>query len=623
MILPQRAAVRPRIYSPVGGGAVLLKEEIARLLQHGEARAVALVGAAGAGKTTALRHLAAVFPADAPLLLLEGVHLLVSAEPQSLEGRVVVGTAASAREMAKLMALGDEGNVFRLAPWSPDDLIEYLLTARRDRCASVMRRVGRDDHALLGGNPELWAIVLDRLADDEALADARAALHAHLASLLRDTDLVCRARTACLNHLLTRPDGLDSLRGLALPGFEEALSRLLRHEPVQKMLAAERIVFDLREWGDCDFLAHRLPAALVESVGRGVRGDRRAMERLSELLRGPDWSHPMAASLMLAADPGWRPSAPTPRLTGALLAGAAWDGLDLSGARLDEADLTGARLRGANLTNANLGSAQLSGADLSGATLEGAAVAGAGLRSADLTGVRAAGASLAGANLEGARGEGAVLTGADLQGADLRGGLFLSADLRDAILLGVRVEGADFTAADLGGARLAQVDLHEAHWAGACFRAANLRGCDLEWLDLTGADFWSADLEGAYLTGTRTVGADFRAARLVDAGLAEIEWEGADLRGADLSGASFHLGSTRCGLVMSPIACEGSRTGFYTDESDELHFQQPEQIRKANLQGADLRGACVERADFYLVDLRGASYDEAQGVHFRRCRALL
>ncbi|MGD0205417.1 MAG: pentapeptide repeat-containing protein, partial [Dehalococcoidia bacterium] len=54
--------------------------------------------------------------------------------------------------------------------------------------------------------------------------------------------------------------------------------------------------------------------------------------------------------------------------------------------------------------------------------------------------------------------------------------------------------------------------------------------------------------------------------RLGDAGLAEVDWPGANLRDADLRGASFHLGSSRSGLVGSPIACEGSRTGFYTDD---------------------------------------------------------
>jgi uncharacterized protein YjbI with pentapeptide repeats len=105
--------------------------------------------------------------------------------------------------------------------------------------------------------------------------------------------------------------------------------------------------------------------------------------------------------------------------------------------------------------------------------------------------------------------------------------------------------------------------------------------------------------------------------------LADIDWPGADLRGADLRGCSFHMGSTRSGLVGSPIACEGSRTGFYTDDYDDRDFKPPEEIRKANLRGADLRGANVEGVDFYLVDLRDAQYTQDQAEHFAKCGAIL
>ena len=104
---------------------------------------------------------------------------------------------------------------------------------------------------------------------------------------------------------------------------------------------------------------------------------------------------------------------------------------------------------------------------------------------------------------------------------------------------------------------------------------------------------------------------------------ADVDWQRASLRGADLTGASFHLGSSRSGLVGSPIACEGSKTGFYTDDFEEQHYKAPEEIRKANLCGADLRGAWLDGVDFYLVDLRGASYDAQQEQHFRRCGAIL
>lgn len=93
---------------------------------------------------------------------------------------------------------------------------------------------------------------------------------------------------------------------------------------------------------------------------------------------------------------------------------------------------------------------------------------------------------------------------------------------------------------------------------------------------------------------------------------------------ADLRGASFHLGATRSGLVPGGgIPSEGTRTGFYTDDYDEHRHRPPEQIRHANLRGADLIGARVEETDFYLVDLRDAQYTEEQHDHFRRCGAIL
>ena len=118
-------------------------------------------------------------------------------------------------------------------------------------------------------------------------------------------------------------------------------------------------------------------------------------------------------------------------------------------------------------------------------------------------------------------------------------------------------------------------------------------------------------------------GANFRDARLTNTGLAEVDWPGADLRGADLTGASFHMGSTRSGLVGSPYPGEGSRTGFYTDDYRDQDFKTPEEIRKANLCGADLTGAQVAGVDFYLVDLRGALYTPDQRDHFARCGAIL
>ena len=75
--------------------------------------------------------------------------------------------------------------------------------------------------------------------------------------------------------------------------------------------------------------------------------------------------------------------------------------------------------------------------------------------------------------------------------------------------------------------------------------------------------------------------------------------------------------------MQSVIASEGTRTGFYTDDYNDQDFKAPEEIRKANLCGCDLRGALVDATDFYLVDPRGAKYTKMQAEHFRRCGAIL
>jgi uncharacterized protein YjbI with pentapeptide repeats len=145
----------------------------------------------------------------------------------------------------------------------------------------------------------------------------------------------------------------------------------------------------------------------------------------------------------------------------------------------------------------------------------------------------------------------------------------------------------------------------------------------MEDMTLTDPDFHDADLRGALLTGSRMPGGNFLGADLRDALLAEIDWPGACLCDADLRRANFHLGTTRSGMLDSPIACEGSRTGFYTDDFLDRDVKPAEEIRKANLRGADLRGADIRDVDFYLVDFRGARYSPEQAEHLRRCRAIL
>jgi uncharacterized protein YjbI with pentapeptide repeats len=638
MIQAKPAPVKPRVFSDRSGEILALEDEIGRLIADGARGLVAVLGPAGSGKTTAIQHLAAVLPQDDRLLLFDDdVEAAIRSGVAFI--RLAVYTAHAERKEPHLA-------VFRLASWERDDLIEYLLAVYPPSlCKAVMSRVHDSDCELLGGVPELWRHVLDRLQADDTIPDVRRALHRHLESHLVDTDLLERTRSACLNAVVAPDANLaQTLTKLARPGFAESLVRLLRHPASQLLLAAERVASELHGDGDCDFLAKRLPRELVRAAAALVAKDERALEHLQRLLAGPKWSHAMSVSLLHAAGTGWVPTPEyTPSLAGAYLDGACWPAVDLHGADLTLTDLSGADLAGANLHEATTSGTNFHSARLRAADLGGLLALQANLSNADLSDVRGNRALFPSACLQGANLDGAVLRETSFCDADLTGASFREADLFHARFVrddgtspdfvsaepgraaagSACLERADFTCADLTEAVLLGLPLRVATWTGARFTRARLIRCDLEGLTLPDVDFAGAYLSGALLTGTVMPGANFQHADLRNTGLAEIEWEGADLRDADLRGATFHMGSSRSGLVGSPIACEGSRTGFYTDDYEEQTFKSPEEIRKANLCGTDLRGAKIEGVDFYLVDLRGATLDADQEEHVRGCGAIL
>jgi uncharacterized protein YjbI with pentapeptide repeats len=616
MLLPGRASVKPRVFVPESGEVLPLEDELQVLVAAGTRGSVQLLGPPGSGKTMALQHLAAVLPTSPRALFLD------EPDPAEIswaaEKQLVIFAASSPQP-------GPHRVTYSLAPWGRDELIEYLLAAHRPTCGAVMDRLTDADLDLFGGIPELWGVVLPRLAADPLLPNSRSALHQHLASLLLDGDLIQRARSACLTALTAgNVDEPTAVEHLALAGFSPEPVRILRHAEVQRLLAAERIKADLQTEAACDYLASRLPRALVRATASILAGDGSALERLRDLLAGPPWSHPMAASLLHGADSTWVPAPGcVPVLGGAYLERAAWPGVHLPSANLQGADLSEADLRGACLDQADASKADLRGALLACSSLNRFKAIGANLRGADLSAACGEAVCLNGAKLVGANLVDAALVGASLRGADLRGASLVGADLTRAVLIEAEIEDAYLTGAQFERANLAGLPLRKADCRGACFRRADLHECDLEGIDCPGGDFRQANLQGALLTGASMARALFTGACLRNAGLGDVTWEGVCLRHADLRGATFHMGTTRSGLLFTPIASEGTRTGFYTDDSEEQHFKAPEEIRKANLCGVDLRRANVEDVDFYLVDLRGAVYDETQGRYFRRCRAIL
>ncbi len=638
--------------SPESGEAITLEDEIGSMIQDGKGGLVVILGGPGSGKTTALRHLDAILPpwTRGRVRLLEEPDLeaIASAGPEPLvilahRGHVVPGPGrekAVIRHDKKLAALaealgstGSESGFYRLAPWDQDDAIEYLLATDRDACASVMTRLGRSgEFPFLEGIPELCSLVLDRMARDPAIEDVRAALRRELEARIepgsalkrRVEDLVID----CL-HDDRRPWSEGPFAGFlmtlwmigASPAFSFLTTlwgiatgdlarhgdflRLIRHRPAALLLAAGRIAADIESGEMTRALAHHYPREVMLEIARSIAGRAAAIQNLVESINGVRVNiHPLAASLLHAAAPGWRPDPGCrPRLVGAYLNGVAWPGLDLAGIDLGGADLWEADLREAILVAAHATRTCLRGANLQRAILHDWLATEADLSRCDLTEARARQAQFRKANLASA-----ILAGADLW----------KAELEEA-----RIDGADFTGARLEDAHLRGLPLRRARLGGARFGGADLRGCDLEGVDLPEADFHDANLGLAILTGSRMPGANFVGADLRDAKLAEIDWPGACLRDANLRGANFHLGSTRSGMLDSPIACEGSRTGFYTDDFLDRDIKPAEEIRKANLRGADLRGADIRDVDFYLVNLRDARYTAEQAEHLRRCRAIL
>ncbi len=615
MIVPLRAPVRPRVLSPETGEAVPLEDEILALLDAGTRGPLRLLGPPGAGKSTALAHLAAVLPPGVPVAYRDDV-----GSASEMAG-VVSGLVLYA---GRFPVHGQPG--LHLSAWGDDDALEYLLAVHREECASVMRRLrSAPDRDLLDATPEIWRVVLDEMAADTGLLRVQDALRRFIEAQVPDPELQRVIRRACIyTYSLTAGSPRPDLPHLAQEGCPAEVLRLLRHQPWPVVLAADQIVRDAHDGKRGDYLVERLSLPLVRRVGAAIAADEAAIGHLHRILRLLPHRQAMCASILHAAGTSWCPPPDLYlRLDGAYLGRAAWPGVVLRSVSLRAVDLGGADLSGAVLEKVDALRANLRGADLHGASLSDANFSEAMLARADLTSVRAKDTRMGFADLTGAILNEAVLAGCDLGGANLTGAQFRGADLEGAMVAVTSLENADFTGANLRGANLAGVPLNQARFTGAGLAGTKLLQADLEGMFLPGADFEGADLTGALLTGSVIPAGNFQRATLHNTGLADVHWERANLRGADLRGATFHLGSSRSGLLFTPIASEGTRTGFYTDDYEEQSFKRPEEIRKANLCGADLRGARIDDVDFYLVDLRGAVFDPDQGRHFRRCRAIL
>jgi uncharacterized protein YjbI with pentapeptide repeats len=604
---PERALVRPRVL--VGGSAVprLLEDEVAELLARGGTASVQLVGAPGSGRTTALAHLAAVFAGDARLALRD-------ADGAWIHGDLVTITAAE-------RATRERGAVWTLSGWTDDDVLEYLVAAHRAEAAhafAAWRSETIERH--LGRWPGLCRLVLDQLAAGHATA-VLPALRCVLDEVLPvDPRPVPGRGRAFALEAAVRHCAVGNVESSESPSPRQPL---LAVPIVRAMLAGEGLIDGALRGVPVPRAALHRDRLVRTALGTLLPGTPREQALLNRCCLVDGEAATTALSLLCAATPRLRP--PVERLQLAqngYFARADLHGLELCGylthgdftaADLRHADLRGSFLRHARVAQARLDGARVDGVQAQGLDARSLAAPGVNLRLADLSR-----GDFRDANLDRADLHGANLTAVRLDGASMRG-----ADLTQAFLVRATLDGADLRGARCTGARMIGLDLRNARLEGASLDQTNCERADLSGTALPALSALHANFQDAALTDTAWPRATLRGATFRGAGLAGVDWSGADLRDTDFRGASFHLGSARSGLVGSDVPSEGSRTGFYTDESLEDRFQAPEDVRKANLRGCDLRGAVAEDCDFYLVDLRGARLDAAQLDWLRRCRAIL
>jgi uncharacterized protein YjbI with pentapeptide repeats len=512
-------------------------------------------------------------------------------------------------------------DVFHLTGWTDDECIEYLAHAHRDKVDSVMRRLKANDFVNeLGGSPLLLRAVMNQLANYDSLTDALDAMLLLLRAILATEG----EWNAAVNASLARRYG-GGPASYYSSRISDRARRFLSHPAFEIALCAEGTIEILRNRLIPKYLQKMTQTIDVRAIARAARSNSKVIHRLEDLLAGPDRaSDAMAASVLLKIDSDWRP--PQQQVYSfhqAVLSGAKWPQIDLSQSCVSGATFAGADLCQAKLKGVIAHATSFVGAKLEHATLEGADLLQTNFGSAGLSYATLDMANLQEGILDMADLTHATARGTNLSDASLVGADFSHADLAAALMIGCSVENADFSHASLEGAAISKVHMNRAVWTHASFNRAGLENCDLSGLVLPAANFKLANLTGSDLTATRIPGGQFEGANLHGTGLAEIDWENADLRDADFTQASFHMGSSRSGLVGSVIPSEGSKTGFYTDEFNEQDFKAPEEIRKANLRGANLIGAKVTGTDWYLVDLRDATYSDDQADHFARCGAIL
>ena len=422
-ITPSFAIVRPCASTRDVQGSRPLDEIIAEIADELSTGLVWVVGGPGSGKSTALAHLKAIFEGDERLIFLDEPFLDERIEPS--KRHLLVAATSRVPKCA--------GIVVRLQHWGVDELIEYMLGTNHDMCRSVIERLG--SAATRPWSPQIACVVLDRFRSNALLADPAAAFVEEIQAGLPSPFQRKAAANLCLAILVGNQDFAWSASDLlAEIGCPNNIRALLRHPCVQLPLAADWLMSVLALRNPCRDLAWSLPRELVELVGERSRTEPQALACLNRLLRSRHAKavHPMAASILLRANPDWRPSDKHGahwRLSGGLFHEVDWTGVQLPHADLREAEFSNAVLRDANMEAAIAIAARFDGAALDGARLIGIHASRADFRNSSLKGAKMSISDFTHATFAGANLTGVSLVKSDLSAADLTEACFTGADL--------------------------------------------------------------------------------------------------------------------------------------------------------------------------------------------------
>lgn len=610
-MISSNALVQPRAISPLSNENMPLLDLV--LDQVGtDVRKIRLVGR---GIKTALAYLTDELSMNPEIQVL------------GVDEEVAEGTKANLTVFANFNKAKCRADLeLKLARWGQDEVIEYLMAKSVQNCKSVMTRLTKSaDLWLANGSPRVIAKVLDLMIDSEEIRSVEEAILALFESLDITEKQKKKLLYLCVEHLFSSEDAGIAFYNLTPQVINIDAAKFLTNQTVRYVLATETILTALRKQKKPKIMMRNWPQTFVDLIGKRIQNDvpiNNFLNTLSNEIRTRFASN--AASLLVHNDKNWRPTAKERQcFEQGKFSGVNWAETSLEFASLSNADLSFANMRKCNLQQATLTSTNFFKACLAAASLTGAYARRSDFSNASMRAITGIGADFYKSNFEKANLECSDISSANFNGANLK-----NANLSNCYLWKARFSDADLSNCDLSKSRL----------IGAMLRSLDLRSTNLDECDLTGASLKRCDLEGksldlvtmkatlfngAILTGTKFRNCTMTDCILTNAKMADIDWEDCDLSGANFFNCQFLMGSTRAGTVDSPYPSHGTRTGFYTDDYDDHYFKTPEETRKANLCGCNLTGAKVLEADFYLVDLRGAIYDEQQKAHFQKCGAIL